>query len=68
VIMDSRRPAVIFWCAVVVDVLALGVAWSAWKAPHPQVATAIIATTVLIVATTLAGRILVVVARVKRDT
>jgi nicotinamidase-related amidase len=66
--MDSRRPVVVFWFAVVVDVVALGFAWSAWKAPHPQGATAIIATTVLIVATALAGRILVVVTRVKRHT
>jgi hypothetical protein len=60
----SRRPFTIFWTAVLFDVLALGVAWSAWKATGPlALVVAIPATFACAAATLVAGRVLVVVSR-----
>ena len=69
----ERRPFTIFWTAVIVDVFALGVAWSAWKSPGGTPVPLVIAVTATLVcaaATIVAGRILVVVNRVtsRRDT
>lgn len=62
----DRRPFTIFWTAVIVDVFALGVAWSAWKSPEAtpvSVVVAVAATLVCAAATVVAGRILVVISR-----
>ncbi len=64
--MQCTRPYVLFWWAVVVDVVALGVAWSAWKTPHSSptvVVVALVATAASAAASVVAGRILVVLSR-----
>lgn|GEM_PF-6069337 len=60
----ERHPFTIFWTAVLIDVFALGAAWSAWKASAPfALVVAAAATAVCAVATLVAGRILIVVSR-----
>jgi hypothetical protein len=61
--MRNRSPIVISWFVFILDLVALGVAWAEWKAPHAEVLVGLIATTIVIVATGVAGRILVVVTR-----
>jgi hypothetical protein len=62
----TRRPLTIFWFAVTVDVIALGFAWSAWKAADTNgfaILVAAPASAVCVAATLVAGRILTVVSR-----
>ena len=64
--MHATRPYVVFWSAVVIDVIALGFAWSAWKTPSSSpavVVVALVATPVAAAASIVAGRILVVLSR-----
>ena len=64
--LATRRPFVIFWVAVLVDIVALGIAWSTWKASHHfglALGVAVPATIVCAVATLVAGRVLIIVAR-----
>jgi hypothetical protein len=60
----------VFWSAVLIDILALGVAWSAWKSPGTSVAgvfVAVAASTAVAVATMVAARIIVVTSGRDRD-
>ena len=55
-----------FWTAVILDVFALGVAWSAWKALDTTPRSLVIAlpaTLACVAATLVAGRILFVISR-----
>ena len=66
----SRHPFVIFWSAVFIDVLALGIAWSAWKAFEtsiPVLVVAVSASIVCALATVVAARLLIVFTRAASD-
>lgn len=67
--LATRRPFVIFWVAVLVDIVAFGIAWSTWKASHNSrfaLGVAIPATIVCAAATLVAGRVLIIVTRGSR--
>ena len=62
----TKRPLTIFWLAVTVAVIALGFAWTAWKATDTNslaIVVAMPASVVCAAATLIAGRILTVVSR-----
>lgn len=67
--MRRPQPIALFWTAVVIDVVALGIAWSTWKLVSTSpiaLLAAIPATLVCVGATAVAGRVLIVVARASR--
>jgi hypothetical protein len=67
--MNPRRAIFIFWSAAFTEVLALGVAWSAWKATAESSLAPLVAvpaTLVGMAAAVVAGRILTVFTRASR--
>ena len=67
--MRPPRTFALFWIAVGIDVLALGIAWPTWKLVSTSplaLLVAIPATLVGVGATAVAGRVLTVVSRASR--